>query len=100
MLAQFDLCLIGSAKSLEIVIRGSVTNLGSIILRANTTPVTGKCSIWNRLARTAALADALGDLQIGYPSLPEQFSEFGAYRRVLLEQQLFEHHAVDADHLF
>ena len=48
----------------------------------------------------AALADAFGDLQIGLSSIPEQFGEFGAHGRVLLEQQLFEHDAVDADHLF
>jgi hypothetical protein len=29
----------------------------------------------------------------------EQLGEFGARGRVLLEQQLFEHDAVDADHL-
>jgi hypothetical protein len=85
---------------LEVIIHGSATNLGSIIPRVNTTSVTGKCSISNRLAGMAALADAFGDLQIGLPSLPEQFGEFGAHGRVLLEQQLFEHDAVDANHLF
>src|ERR1700752_3706649 len=99
MLALSGWCLIGSVKFLEVIIRGSATNSGSIVPRVNTTSVTGKCSILNRLAGIAALADAFCDLQIGLPSIPEQFGEFGAHGRVLLEQQLFEHDTVDTDHL-
>jgi hypothetical protein len=46
-----------------------------------------------------ALADALSDLQIRPPDIFEQFGELRTHRGALLEQQLFEHDAVDADHL-
>jgi hypothetical protein len=47
----------------------------------------------------APIADPLGDLQIGFARVREQFGELRTHVRVLLEQQLFEHDAVDADHL-
>jgi hypothetical protein len=53
----------------------------------------------SRLTWTTTAADALRDLQIGFPGILEELSEFRTYGRVLLEQQLFEHDAVDADHL-
>src|ERR1051326_1297726 len=100
MLALSGWCLIGSVKFLEAIIRGSATNFGSIIPRVNTTSVSEKCSILNRLAGMATLADTFGDLQIGLPNIPKQFGEFEAHSRVLLEEQLLEHDAVDTDHLF
>src|SRR5690242_9510752 len=45
------------------------------------------------------VADALSDLQVGFPGILEKLSEFRTHIRVLLEQELFEHDAVDADHL-
>src|SRR5436853_387967 len=45
------------------------------------------------------VADVLRDLQIGFPCLLEKLSEFRTYGRVLFEQKLFEHDAVDADYL-
>lgn len=59
----------------------------------------GKCSILNNLASFAALADVFGDLQIGLSGILEQFGQFRADGRVFLEQKLFKHDAVDADHL-
>jgi hypothetical protein len=44
-------------------------------------------------------ADALRDFQVGLANILEQFCQLGPYCRVFLEQQLFEHDAVDADHL-
>jgi hypothetical protein len=53
----------------------------------------------SRLTGLAAIADPLGYLQIGPARVREQFGELRTDVRVLLEQQLFEHDAVDADHL-
>ena len=44
-------------------------------------------------------ADALRDFQVGLANILEQFCQLGPYCRVFFEQQLFEHDAVDADHL-
>jgi hypothetical protein len=46
-----------------------------------------------------ALADALSDFKISFPGVFEQFGQFETHVRVIFEQQLFEHDAVDADHL-
>jgi hypothetical protein len=51
------------------------------------------------LAGLAAVADLLGDPHIGSSRVGEELGELRTDVRVLLEQQLFEHDAVDADHL-
>ncbi|MDE2331641.1 MAG: hypothetical protein KGK16_12790 [Bradyrhizobium sp.] len=47
----------------------------------------------------ATVADPLGDFQICPAGILEQFGEIRTHVRILFEQQLFEHDAVDADHL-
>jgi hypothetical protein len=51
------------------------------------------------LTGLATVADPFGDLQISAARVREQFGELRTHVRVLLEQQLFEHDAVDGDHL-
>jgi hypothetical protein len=51
------------------------------------------------LTGAATLADLLRDPHIGSSRVGEELGELRTDVRVLLEQQLFEHHAVDADHL-
>jgi hypothetical protein len=53
----------------------------------------------SRLTGLAPVADPLGYLQVGSARIREQFGELRTHVRILLEQQLFEHDAVDADHL-
>jgi hypothetical protein len=48
----------------------------------------------------AAVADPIGDPQIGLSGVLEEFGKLRSNIRVLLEQQLFEHDAVDANHFF
>ncbi len=48
----------------------------------------------------AAVANPFSDLQIGLPGVLEEFGKLRSNIPVLLEQQLFEHGAVDAHHLF
>jgi len=45
------------------------------------------------------LADALRDFQVCLADVLKQFGKFRTHGRVLLEQQLLEHNAVDANHL-
>ena len=62
-------------------------------------PGFARCLILNRMARKTSVADAFSDLQVGFSGIFEKLGKFRTDIRVLLEQQPFEHDAVDADHL-
>ena len=63
-------------------------------------PASGRCSIFRSLTGIAARTDPLGDLQIGLPGVLEQLGKLGTDLGILLEQQLLELRAVNADDLF
>jgi hypothetical protein len=52
------------------------------------------------MLRQIRLVDPFRDLQVGPAGVVEQFSQFQAYARILIEQELFEHRLMNRDHLF
>jgi hypothetical protein len=62
-------------------------------------PVSGGCSILQEVVRQTRLADPFRDLQIGPAGILEQFRQFQAHGRILIEQELFEQRLMDRYHL-